>query len=187
VTIKMSCVSRSAFVWALAGEAAFAIAIMFPGLVQASANWPVSSPESVGINQKALDSLRAELQRDPNRDLKGVVVVRRDRLAVEWYFNGDDRTTLHDIRSATKSITATLMGIAIDHHLIGGVNDPIAQYLPGLPDDGKHAIRIGDLLTMRSGLAADDDDPDSPGNEDRLDQSTDWMGTMFAVPVKTPP
>jgi CubicO group peptidase (beta-lactamase class C family) len=183
----MSRVTTSAFVWALAGEAAFAIAIIFPGLMQASANWPVSSPESVGISQKALDSLRARLQDDPNRDLKGIVVVRHDRLAVEWYFNGDDQTTLHDIRSATKSITATLMGIAIDHHLIGGVNDPVGKYLPGLPNDGKHAIRIRDLLTMRSGLAADDHDPDSPGNEDRLDQSTDWMRSMFAVPMKTSP
>jgi CubicO group peptidase (beta-lactamase class C family) len=183
----MSRVSRSTFVWALAAEAAFAIAIVLPGLAQASANWPVSSPESVGISQKALHSLLAGLQDDPNRDLKGVVVVRHNRLAVEWYFNGDDQTTLHDIRSATKSITATLMGIAIDHHLIGGVNDPIGKYLPGLPNDGKQTIRIRDLLTMRSGLAADDDDPDSPGNEDRLDQSTDWMRSMFAVPVKTPP
>lgn len=183
----MSGVSRSAFVWALTGEAVLATAIIFPGLLQASANWPVSSPESVGIRQKALDSLRARLQDDSNRDLKGVVVVRHDRLAVEWYFNGDDQTTLHDIRSATKSVTATLVGIAIDHHLIGAVNDPIGKYLPGLPNDGKQVIRIRDLLTMRSGLAADDEDPDSPGNEDRLDQSTDWMRSVFAVPTRTPP
>lgn len=173
--------------WVLTGEAAFAIAVMFPVSVQGSANWPVASPQSVGISQTALDSLRARLQEDPNRDLKGVVVVRHGSLAVEWYFNGDDQATLHDIRSATKSITATLMGIAIDHHLIAGVNDPIGKYLPDLPNDGKQVIRIRDLLTMRSGLAADDDDPDSPGNEDRLDQSTDWMASMFAVPVKTPP
>ncbi len=183
----MSGVSKNVFMLTLAREAAFGIAIVFPGLLQASADWPVSSPESVGISQNALDSLLAGLQHDPNRDLKGVVVVRYDRLAVEWYFNGDDQTTLHDIRSATKSITATLMGIAIDHHLIGGVNDAIGKYLPGLPNDGKQAIRIRDLLTMRSGLAADDDDPGSPGNEDRLDQSTDWMRSVFTVPVKTPP
>jgi CubicO group peptidase (beta-lactamase class C family) len=183
----MSRVSRSALARALRGEAVFAVAIMFPGLVQASANWPVSSPEAVGIQQMVLDSLLAGLRDDPNRDLKGVVVIRHDRLAVEWYFNGDDQTTLHDIRSATKSITATLMGIAIDHHLIGGINDPIGKYLPGLPNDGKQTIRIRDLLTMRSGLAADDDDPNSPGNEDRLDLSTDWMRSVFAVPMKTAP
>jgi CubicO group peptidase (beta-lactamase class C family) len=40
---------------------------------------------------------------------------------------------------------------------------------------------------MRSGLAADDDDPDSPGNESRLDESVDWMKSVFAVPMKTPP
>jgi CubicO group peptidase (beta-lactamase class C family) len=185
--MKMTHSSRSSFLFALAREAILAIAIMVSGLVQASANWTVSSPESLGISQKALDSLRTRLQDDPHRDLKGVVVIRHNKLAAEWYFNGDDRTSLHDIRSATKSITATLMGIAIDHHFIGDVNDRIGKYLPGLPNDGKQAIRIRDLLTMRSGLAADDDDPASPGNEDRLDQSTDWMKSVYAVPVKSPP
>jgi CubicO group peptidase (beta-lactamase class C family) len=187
VIFEMNRASRSTWPWALAGAAAFVIAIMFPSLLQASANRAAASPESVGISQKALDSLRAQLENDANRDLTGVVVVRHGKLAVERYFNGDDQTTLHDFRSATKSITATLMGIAIDHHLVKDVNDPIGKYLPGLPNDGKQETRIRDLLTMRSGLAADDDDPDSPGNEDRLDQSTDWMRSVFAVAVKTAP
>ena len=166
---------------------AFSVAALSPGLLCASAEWPVSAPESVGINRQALDALLADLKSDPNRDLKGVAIIRHGKMAAEWYFNGDDQTTLHDIRSATKSITALLMGVAIDHHLIGSGDDLIAKYLPGLPNDGKQKIRIRDLLTMRSGLAADDDDPDSPGNEDRLDQSTDWMKSIFAVPARTAP
>ena len=42
----------------------------------------------------------------------------------ERYFNGDTASTLHDIRSATKSITALLMGIAIQRGLVHSVNDP---------------------------------------------------------------
>ena len=105
----------------------------------------------------------------------------------EAYFNGDDATTLHDIRSATKSITATLMGIALKQGLVHSVNDPISMYLPGLPHDGKQNITVRDLLTMRSGLAANDDDPLSPGNEDNLDKTSDWLKAAYAIPVKEQP
>lgn len=40
---------------------------------------------------------------------------------------------------------------------------------------------------MRSGLAADDDDPLSPGNEDNLDKASDWLKAAYAVPVKEKP
>jgi CubicO group peptidase (beta-lactamase class C family) len=109
------------------------------------------------------------------------------KIVAESYFNGDTANTLHDIRSATKSITGLLMGIAIHRHLIRSIDDSISAHLPGLPQDGKQKITIRDLLNMRSGLDADDSNPATPGNEDRLDQSTDWMKTVYAVPMKTQP
>ncbi len=150
-------------------------------------DWPTAPPSAVNLDPTRLAALLGTLRNDPHRDLKGVVVVRHAKIAVEWYFNGDTRTSLHDIRSATKSITALLMGIAIDRHLVASVDDSIANYLPGLPQDGKQHIRIRDLLTMRSGLDADDADPTSPGNETRLDASEDWIKSVFVVPVKEPP
>jgi CubicO group peptidase (beta-lactamase class C family) len=38
-----------------------------------------------------------------------------------------------------------------------------------LPKDGKEKITIKDLLNMRSGLDANDEDPSTPGDEDNLD------------------
>jgi CubicO group peptidase (beta-lactamase class C family) len=75
----------------------------------------------------------------------------------------------------------------VDKGLVRSVDDPIALYLPDMPEDGKEKIKVKDLLNMRSGLDADDDDPSTPGNEDRLDQSTDWMRTVYAVPMKRKP
>jgi CubicO group peptidase (beta-lactamase class C family) len=40
---------------------------------------------------------------------------------------------------------------------------------------------------MRSGLDADDDDASSPGNENTLDASSDWIRTVYAVPMKLTP
>lgn len=146
-----------------------------------------SKSEAGSINGAVLRSLFQSLASDPRKDIKGVVVLRQGKLVAEAYFNGDSRDTLHDIRSATKSITATLMGIAIEHRFIGSVEDSIAAYLPGLPQDGKQEITIRDLLNMRSGLDANDADPSTPGSEDRLDESNDWMKTVYAVPMKTQP
>jgi CubicO group peptidase (beta-lactamase class C family) len=163
--------------------------------------WTPATPGDSGVDLAALDSLYSDMthdpKNDPNHDLKGIVVVRNGRLVSEHYFNGDAVETLHDIRSATKSITSLLMGIAIDKGLVRSINDPISLYLPGfakagstkagLPEDGKEKITIKDLLNMRSGLDADDSNPASPGNEDTLDQSSDWIRTVYAVPMKVSP
>jgi CubicO group peptidase (beta-lactamase class C family) len=149
--------------------------------------WMPGKPADYGIDATALDAIYATMEQDPHHDLKGIVIARGGRLVSEHYFNGDSVATLHDIRSATKSITSLLMGIAVQKGLVHNVDDSIALYLPGLPRDGKEKIRIKDLLTMRSGLDAYDDDASSPGNENRLDASSDWIRTVYAVPMKLTP
>ena len=174
----------------------FAFRTIAPGLLSlclsapafaTAPRWPAASAESSGIDPVAPNALYEDLSKDPHGDLKGIVVLRHGHLVSERYFNGDGPDTLHDIRSATKSMTATLMGLAIDRGYIRGIDDSIADYLPGMPRDGKEKIRLRDLLTMRSGLDADDDDPATPGNESNLDQSADWIRAAYAVPVKRPP
>jgi CubicO group peptidase (beta-lactamase class C family) len=142
------------------------------------------SDRGCGIQQRNLESTFARVKADEHRDLKGIVILCNGRRISEAYFNGDSAGTLHDTRSATKSITATLMGIAIQQGFVHSVDDSIALYLPGLPQDGKQSITIRDLLTMRSGLDADDEDPKSLGNEDTLDSSSDWLKAAYAVPMK---
>ena len=149
--------------------------------------WTPREPAHAGVDTAALEALYGQMVQDQHHDLKGIVIVRDGRLVSERYFNGDSVETLHDIRSATKSLTSLLMGVAIEKRLVGSVNDSIAMYLPDLPKDGKEKIQIKDLLNMRSGLNADDEDPSTPGNEDRLDASSDWMQLVYAVSVNRAP
>jgi CubicO group peptidase (beta-lactamase class C family) len=95
--------------------------------------WSLEKKSESGIDAAALESLYSDVARESHHDLKGIVVVRNGHLAGERYFNGDSVHTLHDIRSATKSITSLLMGIAIQKGLVHDVNDSFALYLPGLP------------------------------------------------------
>lgn len=149
--------------------------------------WSEQKPADSGIDRTALQAIYSDMEREPNHDLKGIVVVRDGHFVSERYFDGDSAETLHDIRSATKSLTSLLMGIAIEKGSVRSVNDSVSLYLPGLPKDGKEKITVKDLLNMRSGLDADDSDPSSPGNENTLDQSTDWIRTVYAVPMKRAP
>lgn len=67
-----------------------------------------------------------------------------------------DRTT--NIKSASKSIVGLLVGIAIEEGYLDGVEQSIGPFFPDFfaenPDPAKEAITIGDLLSMRSGLAS---------------------------------
>ena len=140
-----------------------------------------------GIDPAAIQHLIADLRTDVHPDLKSVLILRHGGLVSETYFNGADSETLHDIRSAGKSITATLVGIAIDEGLIGSVDEPLGRYFPDQHDPKKTNILIRDVLTMRSGLAADDADTTSPGNEALLDMSPDFVDFVFQLPMKSVP
>jgi len=81
--------------------------------------------------------------------------VRRDGVVVrEAYFLHTSATTPHDVRSVTKTVTALLIGAAIDAGCITSVDQPIGELLgdhaPSEP--AKAAITVRDLLTMTSGL-----------------------------------
>lgn len=85
-----------------------------------------------------------------------------------------------DLRSATKSITALLIGIAIDQGAIPSVKTKVMDLLPNHrsafeQDPRKAAMTLEDLLTMRSGLDCNDWDPKSAGHEDRMYRQRDWV------------
>lgn len=97
-----------------------------------------------------------------------------------------------DLRSATKSITALLIGIAIDQGKIPSVREKASTFLPAhteifAQDARKAQITIEDLLTMRSGLDCNDWDLKSPGQEDKLYQQQDWVAAWAALPMRTEP
>ena len=135
----------------------------------------------------ALDAVLAGWDHDAHPDLRGVVILHDGRMVAERYYNGETAQTLHDVRSAGKSVTALMMGIAIDRGVVRGVGNRVSDYWPEARGSAIGDVAIRDVLTMRSGLAAFDEDPESPGNEDKLDQATDPLAFLIAVPRSDPP
>jgi CubicO group peptidase (beta-lactamase class C family) len=134
-----------------------------------------------------LAAILARWDRDDHPDLKGVVVRAGGRQVAERYFNGESPDALHDMRSAGKSITSLLVGMARDRGKIHSLADPVERYLREARSSAIGDVRLADVLTMRSGLAANDSVPESPGNETRLDEAHDPLAFLFGVPRAVPP
>ena len=77
-----------------------------------------ATPEPREVSSEALNTVLAGWDHDEHPDLKAVVVMRDGRVVAERYFNGETPETLHDVRSAGKSVTALLATIAVDRGLI---------------------------------------------------------------------
>lgn len=87
--------------------------------------------------------------------LHSLLVSHRGKLLLEYYAPKYGPSRLANIKSASKSIISTLVGIAIERKVISGLDEPIVRWFPELrkdPDKRKATITIEDLLTMRSGL-----------------------------------
>ena len=123
---------------------------------------------------------------DSHGDLRAVVVLRDGAIVAERYYNGETADTLHDIRSAGKSITALLVGAAVARGQVA-TNKTVGDYWPEVANSPAGKVVLDDLLTMRSGLAAFDEDEQSPGNEDKLDEAADPAAFVRGVPSATAP
>jgi len=124
-------------------------------------------------------------------DIHSVLLFQHGKLVYEEYFYGYDWQRQHQMRSATKSIVSTLAGIAIDEHYLSGVDErvlPRMKYVSyNNPDPRKGQITLRDMLTMQSGLACNDHDSKSPGNEMLIDTKPDWVKATLDLPLINKP
>ncbi|MEO5825429.1 MAG: serine hydrolase [Gemmatimonadales bacterium] len=152
--------------------------------------WPTRSASAVGMNDSLLTALvQRIIATDPDKNdfpaIHSVVVLHRGVLVLDEYFRGYAADQVHDLRSASKTFTGVMAGIAMARTHAFTMESSIATLLDAKemnPD-----ITLAHLLTHRSGLACDDDDEMSPGNEDIMqEKSKDWYGHAIALPQLHP-
>ena len=117
--------------------------------------------------------------------LHSLLVSWRGELILEHYARGWSPTRLANIKSASKSVISTLVGIAIARGLIKGVDEPLVRFFPELrrdPDPRKHTITIADLLTMRTGLEST-----SGGSYGPWVSSRNWVRYALDRPMVSAP
>jgi CubicO group peptidase (beta-lactamase class C family) len=145
-------------------------------------------PESVGMSTQRLADMDALARSGELKKITSLLVARHGRLVHETYLEGD-AATLRDTRSATKTITGMLAGIAVDAKLLPGVSTKVLPFFSEKgparnPDARKDAITVEDLLTMSSILECDDWNEFSRGNEERMYVVEDWARFVLDLPVK---
>lgn len=151
--------------------------------------WKVADAADLGWNTEPFEAAEGKFANGTWKGTTSLVIARSGRLVYEGYFNGGSRDQLNDTRSLTKTVTAMLMGAAIDRELIGDEQARAFSFFadrpePKNPDPRKQAITIKDLLSMSSLLECNDENQFSSGNEERMYVSEDWIGFVLDLPIK---
>lgn len=159
---------------------------------QSGDGWQTATADAAGLDPAPLEAAANAIQTGSYGGVDSMLVARHGTLVHETYFNGYDRDEAHDLRSATKSFTSALIGIAIDQGLLVGVDEPVLPRLGGEAgvrnfDPRKREITVENLLTMTPGLACDDWNRNSPGNEEKMYEERDWVGFILDLPMVADP
>jgi len=132
--------------------------------------------------------LKGSIEEGIFKKINSVVVIKNGGILIEEYFNGETRETLHDPRSVGKSFASTLMGQAISDGYIKNELQPLKTFYPLHQFENfstaKEQVTIKDLLTMSSGLDGNDEDDSSPGNEENMYPTSDWVKFALDLPFQ---
>lgn len=137
--------------------------------------------------RRPLQELRAKIEAGIYRDVTSVVVLQGDAILIEEYYNGATRESLHDVRSVGKTFASTLLGMAIADGYLESERQQLGTFYDlheyDNYDKRKSSIALYDLLTMSSAFLGNDADPDSPGNEELMYPTEDWVRFTLNLPV----
>lgn len=136
-------------------------------------HWPRNAWETSldrpGIDTDRLDGLLAHAFADPQpadlAETRAVVVVQGGSIVAEQYAPGITAVTPLRSWSVAKSVLAALVGVLVGQGRLS-LDEPVAVPEWADPSDPRHAITLGDLLTMRAGLEwSEDYTPNSPTSD----------------------
>lgn len=152
--------------------------------IQNNSGWELSKAH---FDQQKIRDLNEKIAQNKFKQITSIVVAKDGQLLLEEYFNGASRASLHNTRSVGKSFASTMAGIAIEEAYLKNVKQTLssfydlsqfANYVPK-----KDRVTLKSLLTMSSGFDGNDNDYDSPGNEEKMYPTDDWIKFALELPM----
>ena len=117
--------------------------------------WQHASPARVGLDSARL-AVGLDMIQGDFPDVSSFVLVRNGYIAAERYFHGHRAIDPVNVKSVTKSVMSSLVGIALDGGVFSSLDQPLANIAPTAFADtaaeAKRAITLRHLVTMTAGL-----------------------------------
>lgn len=139
------------------------------------------------IDTPKIEELNRKIVTQNFKDITSILVLKDGELLLEEYFNGANRKTLHDTRSVGKSFASTLLGIAIKDKYIKSESQTLNQFYKLNTfqnySKAKDSITLKDLLTMSSSFDGSDMNSESPGNEENMYPTKNWVEFALNLPI----
>lgn len=107
---------------------------------------PIAAFSKGGEKEKELNNFIAE------QKVAGLMILQDGKIRLERYALGDNKSNLWSSLSVAKSVTSTLVGVAIKDGYIKSVDDYVTNYIPALKGSAYDSVKIRHLLTMTAGI-----------------------------------
>ncbi|NML37894.1 serine hydrolase [Chitinophaga sp. G-6-1-13] len=139
-----------------------------------------------GFDRNTIKMLKGNIEEGVFQKITSIAVIRNGQLIIEEYFNGSGRDSTHDVRSVGKSFTGAVTGIALRDGYLKSEDQPLSdfydlrQFSNYSADKAQTSLKA--LLTMSSSLDGDDSDEQSPGNEENMYPTDNWVKFALDLP-----
>jgi CubicO group peptidase (beta-lactamase class C family) len=152
--------------------------------IKPNSGWKVSEEK---FNTEKIRALHQKIAENRFRDITGIVVIKNEKLLLEEYFNRYKRDSLNDTRSVGKSFSSALMGMAIKDGYVKNENQSLKEFYNlkqfNNYSSKKDSVTIKSLLTMSSAFNGNDEDYESPGNEENMYPTDNWIKFVLDLPM----
>lgn len=169
--------------------------------------WPVAAAGTLGLDEAALASLTEALQRGEFLNTHAILIEKAGTLVYEAYAEGEDErwgdplgnvvfdsSTLHDLRSVSKSVTSALLGLALaEADYEAALASSIGSFFPDLAHrvgEDLDQVTLHHVLTMTAGLQWNEMEvpyTDRDNDEIQLYYTEDPVGLVLARPLVEKP
>jgi len=157
--------------------------------------WETASWEAVGCDSQGMAAMIADIRDGGYENLHSILIVKDGKLVFEEYFGGYNASRIGDVASVTKSVTAIMVGVAMDQGLIEGPEQYLSELLPAYADmiegdEMKAKLRLHHLLSMTSGIEWDEDTypyGDSRNDATRMARAVDPVKFILSRPIVREP
>jgi CubicO group peptidase (beta-lactamase class C family) len=156
--------------------------------------WQVSTPADAGLDETLIAKITSDIATGRFEGIHSYLIVKNGKLVHEAYFDGYGREDLQTIFSITKSLTSTLVGIAIERNEISGTGATLPELLPEYTEviaDGRaRSVTLEHLLTLTSGFEWDEKTHpynDPRNSEYRMVTDGHWVEHFLGLPVRDEP